>query len=322
MAGLCRIRVKVPESATTVEATGKPEPLVFRLPRELREFYVLSPYAVHRDGTYEMLVRLVNRSDDPSKKISRIHYASSSDGVTFDVGREVIGPGDRDEPDGAGCEDPTVAGHAGSYTVFYSGYNALNKSSSMLGATGDTLDALAKTGMVLGANDAWSNPKEAALVTSPHGFRMFFEYVHDGASLIGVADAARIEGSWAYGDSPLKPRANGFDSWHLSPSSAICCPDGTHVLFYNGASKEAAWRIGYALLDETAGRVLDRPKDPLVAPFGLVANDTDIAFAASALVDGSGRVWLYYSIADRKPYRVEVSIKGAFDSTSLAMRAE
>jgi beta-1,2-mannobiose phosphorylase / 1,2-beta-oligomannan phosphorylase len=294
-----------------VEICGEPERLVFRRPSGLEEFFVLSPYAVYRNQKYEMLVRLVNRDDDPAKKVSRIHYASSSDGVAFDIGREVIGPGTADAPDGAGCEDPSVVRWGDSYRVFYSGYNAQRKVSSMLGATGNVLSELTKVGTVVEPSDVFANPKEAALVPVPGGFRMFFEYARHGASLIGVADAARLEGPWKYGTSPLEPRPKNFDSWHLSPSSAIPCDDGTHVLFYNGASKETAWRIGWARLDETASVVLARPETPLVRPFGLQAGDSDIAFAASAVVDRPDRVWLYYSIADRKPYRIPVSIQGA-----------
>jgi predicted GH43/DUF377 family glycosyl hydrolase len=264
-----------------------------------------------------MLIRLVNRDDDPAKKVSRIHYASSSDGVTFDVGREVLGPGGGDAPDSAGCEDPTIVAREDAFRVFYSGYNASKKRSSMLGATGHALSALTKTGMILTPTEAFANPKEAALIPTPAGFRMFFEYARHGASLIGVADAPRLEGPWTYGASPLEPRVNDFDSWHLSPSSALCRDDGSHVLFYNGATKETDWRVGYALLDETASIVLARPSKPLVKPFGLVTGDTDIAFAASAIADRPGSVWLYYSIADRKPYRVQLSVDGATASGTI-----
>ena len=146
---------------------------------------------------------------------------------------------------------------------------------------------------------------------------MFFEYARDGASHIGVADAARIDGPWTYGRSPLEPRSRYFDSWHLSPSSAMRRADGTHVLFYNGASRETAWRINYAILDESATVVLDRPQEALIQPFNLKSGDSDIAFAASALLDPSGAVWLYYSIADRTPYRSQIVIEGAVGDSAI-----
>ncbi len=260
-----------------------------------------------------MLLRMVNPSDDPAKKVSRIYYASSSDGIAFDVGPEVIAPGDRDDPDGAGCEDPTVVGQAGAYSVFYSGYNAVSRSSAMLRAAGKSLTGLTKAGLVFRPDLIRRNTKEAAVVSTPNGFRMFFEYARDGASLIGVADAPVIEGPWTFANSPIVPRLNGFDSWHLSPSSAIRCSDGTNILFYNGASKEAVWRIGYAVLDQSAAVVLDRPEKPLIEAFGLTGDDTNIAFAASAVVEDAKNVCVYYSIADRRPCRINVSFEGLTD---------
>ncbi|HEY3676255.1 MAG TPA: hypothetical protein VGK84_09710 [Candidatus Tumulicola sp.] len=303
---------------TTAQVTGEPQLLEFRRPADLADFFVLSPFAVRSGGRYEMLLRLVNPSKDPAKKVSRIHLASSSDGIAFDIGREVIGPGSPDDPDGAGCEDPTVVGRPGSYSVFYSGYNAVHQDTMMLRAAGDSLCTLTKAGPVFQSDGLHRNTKEAAVVTTPNGFRMFFEYAHDNASLIGVADAPRLEGPWTFGSSPLAPRLNDFDSWHLSPSSAIRCSDGTHILFYNGASKEAAWRIGYALLDPSATVVLERPDAPLIEPFDLTGDDTDIAFAASAVVEDAKNACVYYSIADRRPYRINVSIAGfaGLDATS------
>jgi len=300
-----------------VEVLGAPELLEFRRPPELEEFFVLSPFAVCVRGRYEMLLRLVNRDEDPSNKISRIHYATSVDGVRFDVGGEVIAPGSADEPDGAGCEDPTVARAGDSLTAFYSGYNARRQRSTMLASSGQSLQGLRKAGAVLPPDDAYANAKEAALISTSRGFRMFFEYARAGASRIGVADARQLSGPWTYCDSPIVRRSDAFDSWHLSPCSAIRRADGTHVLFYNGASKETAWRINYALLDETATVVLDRPKPPLVTPFDLENGDTDIAFAASALVDSSENVWLYYSIADRKPYRCRLRLAGAIGDSAM-----
>jgi predicted GH43/DUF377 family glycosyl hydrolase len=174
---------------TTVRVTGEPQLLEFRRPPDLADFFVLSPYVVRSERRYEMLLRLVNPSDDPTMKVSRIYHASSIDGIAFDVGPEVIAAGDWDDSDGAGCEDPTVVGNAGAYSVFYSGYNAVHNSTSMLRATGKSLTGLTKTGVVFPPDAAHRNTKEAALVRAPNGFRMFFEYARAGASLIGVADA-------------------------------------------------------------------------------------------------------------------------------------
>ncbi len=301
-----------------IEVSGEPELLSLQLPANLQDFFVLSPFVTFGPRKYEMLLRLVNQNANPSKKVSRIHYATSDDGLTFAVGSETIGPGSAADPDGAGCEDPTVVREETLFRVFYSGYSAQTNQSSMLSATGQSLAALLKTGQVLPYSSAYANPKEAALILTTTGYRMFFEYARDGASHIGAADAPTLAGPWVYANSPIKQRVGEFDSWHLSPSSAIRRTDGTHVLFYNGSSKETAWRVNYVLLNCAGTAVLERPAVPLVSPSGLEPGETDIAFAASAIIDPAGDVWLYYSIADRRPYRCRLVIEGALCDSALA----
>lgn len=69
-------------------------------------------------------------------------------------------------------------------------------------------------------------------------------------------------------------------------------------MFYNGATRDAKWRIGWALLDQDYASLVDRCRAPLVVPPQATGEDTDIAFAASA-INVDGKIWLYYSIADR-----------------------
>ncbi len=64
------------------------------------------------------------------------------------------------------------------------------------------------------------------------------------------------------------------------------------------------------MLDRSATVVLDRPEKPLIEPFGLTGEDTNIAFAASAIVSDDNDAYVYYSIADRRPCRIEVSFEG------------
>jgi hypothetical protein len=50
------------------------------------------------------------------------------------------------------------------------------------------------------------------------------------------------------------------------------------------------------------GPVVARGDDPLITPPPGAPGDTDIAFAASA-IEGTNRIYLYYSIADRAMMR-------------------
>ena len=79
-------------------------------------------------------------------------------------------------------------------------------------------------------------------------------------------------------------------------------------MFYNGATEGAAWRVGWVRFEPNYRRVVDRCELPLVSPGDRRApDDTDIAFAASAVVENE-RISLYYSIADRYCMRAMVRL--------------
>jgi len=80
------------------------------------------------------------------------------------------------------------------------------------------------------------------------------------------------------------------------------------VMFYNGATERAQWRIGWVVFDAQYTRVLARSEDPLILPhIKRNADDTDIAFAASVLEVG-GDIHLYYSVADQYVTRATISL--------------
>ena len=71
------------------------------------------------------------------------------------------------------------------------------------------------------------------------------------------------------------------------------------VMFYNGATADARWRIGWIAFDENYTRVVDRCIEPLlVPPPPKERAGPDIAFAASCL-DRDPDILLYYSLEDR-----------------------
>jgi hypothetical protein len=77
-------------------------------------------------------------------------------------------------------------------------------------------------------------------------------------------------------------------------------------MFYNGATADARWRIGWIAFDENYSRVVDRCVEPmLVPPPPEQRAGTDIAFAASCLDDGQ-TILLYFSLEDRVLRRAHV----------------
>ena len=284
-------------------------PVSYACSSELEGMYKLSPFVWREGDHFELLLRVVNYSDDPSEKVARIHRGLSLDGLNFALGAQPVIPPDDDVPgsyDSGGCEDPTVANVDGSYYVYYSGWNEHAKRGELLLAAGPTLERLEKRGIALASTPGEHNPKEAEIVQADDGsWRLFFEYAHDDRSKIGIASAPRVDGPWTV-QSPLFEARPGWDEWHLSTGPVICGPDILPVMFYNGATRTAQWRIGWVVFDRTFTSVIARCERPIVLPGERrFAEDTDIAFAASAVTDND-RIHLYYSIADRHVMRATV----------------
>lgn len=265
--------------------------------------YQLSPFVWRTAQQYDLLVRAVPHSDNPAEKIARVYHGSSNDGIHFRMDDEpAIAPGP-DENDLDGCEDPTLAVVDGTYYVYYTGWNERRKRGQLLLAAGPAIQHLAKRGVALASASDCENPKEATIVQAADGtWRLFFEYARGGASKIGVAFSDSVSGPWRALNPPFDSRETYWDDWHLSTGPICNANGGTPVMFYNGASRKAEWRIGWVAFDECYTRVIERCSDPILAPPAERGpQDTDIAFAASAVEDAAS-VRLYYSIADKDMY--------------------
>jgi predicted GH43/DUF377 family glycosyl hydrolase len=278
---------------------------------ELAGMFKLSPCVWQEKGRFELLLRVVNHSDNPSEKIARIHHGSSADGLHFRLDAwPVIAPGP-DAPesyDSGGCEDPTLALVDGIYYVYYSGWNEHLKRGELLLAAGPDVNHLEKRGIALRSSARAANPKEATIVQAPDGtWRLFFEFAHENRSKIGLARSSEVAGPWEVLSPLFEARPEAWDSWHLSTGPILDANPEFPVMFYNGATANAQWRIGWIVFDAAYTRVLARSEVPIVLPHKKCsADDSDIAFAASALeIDGA--VHLYYSVADQYVTRAVIS---------------
>lgn len=266
---------------------------------------LMSPYAWQTvPGEFGMLVRAVPRPGEHGDT-GTIWYAASNDGLTFTASDQpVLSPGPNLDDIG-GCEDPTpVFAPDGSVVVYYTGVDETRTHGEMLYATGPSINQLTKHGIAMPSAPSEGNLKEATVDrTNSGGWRMFYEYARDEASLIGLAVSDDVAGPWRHMPEPFGPRADAWDAWHLSTGPLLTTNKEQPVMFYNGATHDARWRIGWIAFDAEYTRVTDRCIEPLIVPppqSQRVA--TDIAFAASVvIVDGA--IWLYYSIEDTHLYR-------------------
>lgn len=261
---------------------------------------LMSPYVWRTDdGVFAMLVRAVPRVGETGDT-GTIWYATSRDGLCFTAtDRPVLSPGPGPDDIG-GCEDPTpVFCEDGSVVIYYTGVDVTRTHGEMLYAVGPSIDRLTKMGVAMPNTPTLGNIKEATVDrTKAGGWRMFFEYARNDASLVGLAIGDDVAGPWTDQPDPFSPRPNSWDTWHLSTGPLLTADKDMPVMFYNGATHDARWRIGWIAFDAEYTQVVDRCIEPLIVPPPAAERTaTDIAFASSVvLVDG--QIWLYYSLAD------------------------
>ncbi|ABQ67063.1 hypothetical protein Swit_0696 [Rhizorhabdus wittichii RW1] len=267
----------------------------------LAHYDLMSPFVWTEGETYRLLVRVVPNPLGPTDPTGIIWGGDSDDGRYFrmrDAPAIVPGP---NPDDAGGCEDPTVVrGEDGAYLVFYTGVDAARSQGALLVAKGPKLTELHEQRVLLRAPEGEGNIKEASLALGSDGrFRLFYEYARNDASRIGMAVGPTAEGPWTVVDDPFSIREDGWDNWHLSTGPIVQQEGRDPVMFYNGATVDARWRIGWISFAPDFSRVTGRGLEPVIMPPPAKSRDaTDIAFAASCLVMGED-IWLYYSLEDK-----------------------
>ncbi len=277
---------------------------------ELAGYDLMSPYVWRQDGRIRMLVRVLRDPLGPTDPTGIIYAASSQDGLAFAADHHpAIGPGP-DAIDAGGVEDPTVVfADRGEVLVFYTGVDAPRMQGSMCVARGSDLSSLVKRAVVLQAPPGEGNVKEATVARGADGrYRLFYEYALNNASRIGIAIGDSLEGPWESIADPFTIRDDSWDNWHLSTGPIVGQAGWPPVMFYNGATADARWRIGWVAFDENYTRVVARGLEPLlVPPPPQLRTGTDIAFAASCIDTGTaGSLHLYYSLEDKLLRRATV----------------
>ena len=269
----------------------------------------MSPYVWRQaDGTLGIMVRAVPTSAMESVDTGTVWYGTGTDGRRFAMTHApVIAPGPGPE-DCGGIEDPTVLRWHDDIVVYYTGVTADHQHGQMLYAVGPSPTELYKKGVALASTKTVGNTKEATVERTVEGkWRLFYEYAHHEQSLIGMAIGLGVAGPWEEVATPLHPREHSWDNWHLSTGPLLLDDPERPVMFYNGATHDARWRIGWVAFDRDCLTVVDRGIEPLITP--PPAEDrqaTDIAFAASVIVEDDGTIWLYYSLEDQRLFRARV----------------
>ncbi|MES2337015.1 MAG: glycosidase [Pseudomonadota bacterium] len=286
--------------AYVVEALEEVTLDVTRAGGRLAGYDLMSPFVWCEGGAYRLLVRVLPDPLGPDDPTGIIWGGDSNDGRVFAMhDTPAIRPGP-DADDAGGCEDPTVVTGPDGYRIFYTGVDATRSQGCLMVASGHDLTALVKQAVMLKAPVGEGNIKEATIATAADGsVRLFYEYAKDGASRIGMAAAPSIAGPWSVCADPFGIRADGWDNWHLSTGPIVQRAGADPVMFYNGATIDARWRIGWVSFSPDFTSVTGRGIEPiLMPPPATDRTATDIAFAASTVAAGADD-WLYYSLEDR-----------------------
>ncbi|MEO5867685.1 MAG: glycosidase [Sphingomonas sp.] len=284
------------------------EPVTLHGPPALMERALMSPYVwQERDGRLGIMVRAV--PNDLDRSDTGVIWAGwSDDGHVFWMDDQpAILPGPA-AIDIGGVEDPTVVPMAdGSYVVYYTGVCADMAHGEMLYAAGPDIRHLEKRGVALASTKSMGNTKEATVNRTADGhWRLFYEYALDNTSRIGLAIGPDVGGPWSEEPTPILPRSDSWDNYHLSTGPMLMDDPDCPVMFYNGATADARWRIGWVAFARDCMSVVARGIEPLITPPPVAdRSSTDIAFAASVIVQRN-EIWLYYSLEDRKLARARI----------------
>ncbi|WP_109807567.1 glycosidase [Sphingosinithalassobacter portus] len=286
----------------------KIEPVTIAAPDALTGSAWMSPYVWRLEGGgHAMLVRVVPPPGAGRVDTGSIWYGTSEDGVHFTLDDSpAIAPGP-DANDIGGCEDPTYVADGDRVLVYYTGVDANGATGRLMLAQGPDMRHLTKSGVALASSKTEGNTKEATIDRTSGGkWWLFYEYAHADASRIGLALGDGACGPWHEHPHPFDPREGRWDSWHLSTGPMLTTDKEHPVMFYNGATRDARWRIGWIAFDREYTRVVDRCVEPLIVPPPQPERSmADIAFAASVIAHGDSAI-LYYSIADARLERAHI----------------
>lgn len=233
------------------------------------------------EGKIRLLVRVLKNPLEPTDPTGIIYSGQSDDGLFFTMDPSPAIAAGPEEIDAGGVEDPAVViGSEPHLLVFYTGVDSKRAQGSLLAASGPDLTRLTKDKVLLTAPEGEGNIKEAT-----------------------VAQGPTAAGECSTNTRATAPRALGWRSW---TGSILARRGEPPVMFCNGATADARWRIGWIAFDENYTPVVDRCIEPLlVPPPPKERAGIDIAFAASCL-DRAPDILLYFSLEDRLLRRATV----------------
>lgn len=261
-----------------------------------------NPAVIRRDGRIVMLYRAQDKNGT-----SRLGYATSSDGVTFERRAEpVLSPETDYERDG-GVEDPRLVKFGDTYYLTYTGYN--KKDAQLCLATSTDLLHWDRKGVILPAykgrwNVGWTKSGTIVPEKIDGKYWMYFlGTAADKTDQMGLAYSTDLVHWTEALDRPVLARRPGrFDSRVVEPGPPPIVSSDAIVLVFNGADDNLVYRTGVARFDrKDPRRVLSRSDEPVfepTMPWEKTGQVPNVVFVEGAISQG-GRWLFYYGGADK-----------------------
>jgi beta-1,2-mannobiose phosphorylase / 1,2-beta-oligomannan phosphorylase len=237
-------------------------------------------------------VILIYRAQGMADNVSRLGYAASNDGFTFNrLALPVFEPANETET--KGVEDPRLTWIDGKWHMLYTAWSPLGIQVAM--ASTPDFFTWQRHGIVLPGPDN----KDAALFPEKVGGR--YAMFHRIPSSIWLAYSDDLL-HWGDYQKIMDPRPGCWDDLKIGAGGPPLKTDDGWLVIYHGVSKDRVYRLGVALLDlEDPARVINWPADYILQPeepwelFGDVPN---VVFTCgTAEVDE--KYFVYYGGADK-----------------------
>jgi predicted GH43/DUF377 family glycosyl hydrolase len=247
--------------------------------------------ALFERGLIHLIYRATDRPSAGEPFISRLGYAISSDGITFNrLDQPLFEP--RGAQEARGAEDPRIVKLGDTYYMLYTGYSG--RDFKIYSATSKNLIYWHHHGILLDEQN-----KDASLFPEMIGERYLL--IHRRAPAIWLAESVDLE-NWHEHTPILEPIAGS--AWENEKIGLAGPPVRTArgwLMIYHGVSDDRVYSLGAALLDlEEPRKVLARQEEPILSPeleWEINGHVPRVVFSCGQ-ADLGDRLLVYYGAAD------------------------